>query len=417
LKKHGTGRLRRYSTFLRREPAIKVEWHDEPTGATGWLIINSLRGGAAGGGTRMRSAAHPREIIYLAKAMELKFALASPPIGGAKCGIAFDNEDPRKQHVLERFYSAILPYLRSCYGTAGDLGIDEAENVIPAFEHLGLSYPQEGIVRGHLDPDPARFRTIIDRLEKGSLAPVHGALGIDGVDLTVADMITGYGVACAVQRFYESKGRSLDGVRVLLEGFGSVGASCALYLVRAGARVVAISDHEKVLLEPHGLGAEEVERLMLARESRALPSADSRLLYGSARERFWSVPADVFVAAAISGTINEQVLTRLARTGVGVIACGANQPFDEAKLGSTQIARLADKKFAVLADIMANCGRARTFSYLMEDSAQPTAECVFRAVDRTITGTLGHALERTGGKPKGLFAGTVDYALDLIDAV
>ncbi len=40
--------------FEERAPEIVFEWHDVPTGARGWVVINSLRGGAAGGGTRMR---------------------------------------------------------------------------------------------------------------------------------------------------------------------------------------------------------------------------------------------------------------------------------------------------------------------------------------------------------------------------
>lgn len=79
-----------------------MSWIDAETSARAWLIINSSRGGAAGGGTRMRLGVRPREVTYLAKAMELKFALAGPPIGGAKTGIDFDPTDPRKLEVLER---------------------------------------------------------------------------------------------------------------------------------------------------------------------------------------------------------------------------------------------------------------------------------------------------------------------------
>ena len=37
-----------------KEPEIVFEWQDSETEAKGWVVINSLRGGAAGGGTRMR---------------------------------------------------------------------------------------------------------------------------------------------------------------------------------------------------------------------------------------------------------------------------------------------------------------------------------------------------------------------------
>src|SRR5688572_11979166 len=80
----------RYSEFLRTPPELTLDWRDAETGARGWLVINSHRGGAAGGGTRMRVGVTPAEVTYLAKTMELKFALAGPPIGGAKTGIDFD---------------------------------------------------------------------------------------------------------------------------------------------------------------------------------------------------------------------------------------------------------------------------------------------------------------------------------------
>ena len=37
-----------------KQPEIVFEWHDSETTAKGWIVINSLRGGAAGVGTRMR---------------------------------------------------------------------------------------------------------------------------------------------------------------------------------------------------------------------------------------------------------------------------------------------------------------------------------------------------------------------------
>lgn len=144
---------KRYRLYLRRPPELNVAWRDAATGARGWLVINSLRGGAAGGGTRMRAGIDAREVVYLAKTMELKFALSGPPIGGAKSGIDFDPSDPRKGEVLERWYRAIAPYLQTCYGTGGDLNVDEVAEVIPCVAQLGLRHPQAGVVHGHLRPD------------------------------------------------------------------------------------------------------------------------------------------------------------------------------------------------------------------------------------------------------------------------
>lgn len=405
---------KRYNAYLRRPPAVTVQWQDDRTEARGWLVINSLHGGAAGGGTRMRVGVTPREVVYLAKAMELKFSLAGPPIGGAKAGIDFDPTDPRKPEVLERWYRAITPYLRQCYGTGGDLGVDEVADVIPTVRRLGIEHPQEGIVRGHFTPDDERFTRIIGNLKSGVEAAVTGERGIPRLQVTISDMITGYGVARTIERYYHRQGKGLEGVRVNLEGFGNVGASCALYLARAGARIVGITDARSALAAPDGLGTEEVEDLMRRRENKLLPD-DPRLLPPGDRERVLDVPADVYVCAAVSGSLTEERLDRLQASGVEVIASGANHPFRELRLGSTRVAQRADRRFAILADILANCGMARTFSYLMEEDALPHADSIFDAVDRTIDNTLDEVLDRSGGAT-GLLAATLGLGLDRVGA-
>lgn len=404
----------RYSEFLKASPEITVDWRDRETDARGWLVINSLRGGAAGGGTRMRPGVTLREVTYLAKTMELKFALAGPPIGGAKSGIDFDPRDPRKSDVLRRWYRAIAPYLRACYGTGGDLNVDEVTEVIPYTAALGLHHPQEGVVRGHLRPDEARFRAIVGMLDTGVKAPLSNSHGVGGYPLTVADAITGYGVASTVRRFHEATGRSLEGTRVLLEGFGNVGAAAALYLTRAGARIVGITDAEKALIAPHGLDADAVEDLVRRRVDRMIPDDAPGVVSGDERDAYWRVPADVFVCAALSGSVSEPVLDRLEAAGVGVIACGANQPFCEAAIGDTRVTRLADSRFSVLPDFLSNCGMARTFSYLMEDAPTPSDSSIFAAVDATISEAMLQVLERASEPTRDLFAATLALSLDRI---
>jgi len=404
------GEWGRYATYLREAPELTLSWRDAATGARGWLVINTSRGGAAGGGTRMRPGVTPREVTYLAKAMELKFALSGPAIGGAKSGIAFEAGDARKSAVLERFYRSIEPMLRTRYGTGGDLGVDETVDVLPAFERIGVRHPQEGVVRGHLRPQESSYADVMDRLERGVTLAVHGAHAVDGVAVTVSDMVTGYGVAEAVARLLEREGRGLEGARVLVEGFGNVGASCALYLARAGARVVAVRDAQSVLVAPAGLCGEEVESLFRHRRDKLLPQDDARITRDASA--FWT-DADVFVCAALSETVTPETLDRLAAKGVRVIACGANQPFREAKIGSTRVAQHADRRFSVLPDIVTNCGMARALSYLMEPAAVVEAERIFGAVRSTIADTLDEVLDRAGGATT-LLAATVGLALDRI---
>jgi glutamate dehydrogenase/leucine dehydrogenase len=267
---------------------------------------------------------------------------------------------------------------------------------------------------GHLalvDAHPARSR---DALAAGGRAEVGPPFGIDGCTLQVADVVTGYGLARSVIRLHAEQGREFAGTRVLVQGFGSVGGPCALYLARAGARIVGVSDHEKVLLDPAGLDARGAESLLQQRKEKLIPAEDPRCLTGRERQRFWQTDDEVFVAAAGSGMINDSVLAQLYAQGVKVIACGANQPFRERSLGTTRVQRLADRHFVVIPDVIANCGMARAFSYLMGDVHAADPAPLFRAVDDTIDTALHEIVGRTCGEPNGLLAATLAYALDRV---
>ena len=88
--------------FEDKTPEIVFQWQDSETDAKGWVVINSLRGGAAGGGTRMRVGLDQHEVTSLAKTMEVKFTVSGPPICGAKSGINFDQNDPKQDGVVRR---------------------------------------------------------------------------------------------------------------------------------------------------------------------------------------------------------------------------------------------------------------------------------------------------------------------------
>ena len=91
---------------------------------------------------------------------------------------------------------------------------------------------------------------------------------------------------------------------------------------------------------------------------------------GQDASSFWETEADVFIPAATSYTIDAARLDQLAASGVRVIACGANTPFDDRELGVCTTQQAADARFAIIPDFIANCGMARLFAYLMKEGAQ-----------------------------------------------
>src|SRR5210317_1462314 len=198
--------------FEERPAEVVFHWHDAETEAKGWVVINSLRGGAAGGGTRMRSGLTENEVLSLAKTMEIKFTVAGPAIGGAKSGIDFDPNDPRKEGVLKRWYKAVTPLLKNYYGTGGDLNVDEIHEVIPISESYNVWHPQEGVLTGHYAPMEIEKIHAISHLRQGVSKVIEDKKFSPDIERSyvVADMITGYGVSEAVRHFYNTYGGKLD---------------------------------------------------------------------------------------------------------------------------------------------------------------------------------------------------------------
>lgn len=408
----------RYGRYLQTPPRVCVEWRDDETDARGWLILNSLRGGAAGGGTRMRAGVSREEVTYLAKAMELKFAFSGPPVGGGKSGIDFDPSDPRRREVLRRWFRDMRPLLLEVYGTGGDVNVDEQRDVVPLCREVGIAHPQQGIVRGHMGAGSGDVARADRSLREGLALPVEDPrLGLPGMDVRVSDLVTGYGVSRAAARALAGSDAHrpgcLEGVRVMVEGFGAVGGPAALFLARLGARIVGLTDARSGLAHPGGLDAAGVERLLRQRSGRELPPVPGRVT-GPAREAVYSTAADLFVPAAVSASVTRDRLEQLAAAGVSTIVCGANQPIREASLGCTENLREADRRFAVIGDAVGSMGMARAFHFLMAQGPIREPREVFEAVDLTMTETVAAILEKAGGVDVGLLQTILGEALDRI---
>lgn len=378
--------------FENKKPEIIFEWSDSETEAEGWVVINSLRGGAAGGGTRMRKGLDKREVESLAKTMEVKFTVSGPAIGGAKSGINFDPADPRKSGVLERWYKAVMPLLKNYYGTGGDLNVDEIHEVIPITEAYGLWHPQEGIVNGHFHAnEPQKIRKIGQLRQGVSKVLEDPKFTPNGSKkYTVADMITGYGVAEAVCHYYSIWGGEIKEKSAIIQGWGNVGAAAACFLAVEGVKIVGIIDRDGGLIKEEGFDLDEIRELFLKREGNKLV-AENLIPYEEINGRIWDLKSEIFIPAAASRLITQDQVSRMVAAGLEVISCGANVPFADSEIFFGPTGLWADEKIAVIPDFIANCGMARVFAYLMSDGAEVTDQAIFSDVSKTIK----KALKRT----------------------
>ncbi|MDO9136242.1 MAG: Glu/Leu/Phe/Val dehydrogenase dimerization domain-containing protein [Lutibacter sp.] len=377
-----------------KQPEIVFHWKDQETEAEGWTVINSLRGGAAGGGTRMRKGLDMNEVLSLAKTMEVKFTVSGPAIGGAKSGINFDPNDPRKEEVLRRWYKAVTPLLKHYYGTGGDLNVDEIHEVIPMTEDCGVWHPQEGVFNGHFKPTEAEKINRIGQLRFGVIKVIEDANFSPDLSkkFTVADMLTGYGVAEAVKHYYDIYGGSIKGKRAIVQGFGNVGSASAYYLTQLGAKVVGIIDRNGGLINEAGFTMKEMRTLFLEKNGNQL-TADNIIPFDEINEKIWSLPAEIFVPAAASRLVTQDQVTKMAASGLEVISPGANVPFADKEIFFGPIMEFADKQVSLLPDFISNCGIARVFAYLMESRVElPMKDA---AIFGDISNTIKKALENT----------------------
>jgi glutamate dehydrogenase/leucine dehydrogenase len=371
--------------FEDKAPEIVFNWKDPETDAEGWTVINSLRGGAAGGGTRMRKGLDMNEVLSLAKTMEVKFSVSGPGIGGAKSGINFDPNDPRKKDVLKRWYKAVSPLLKSYYGTGGDLNVDEIHEVIPYTEDCGVWHPQEGVFNGHFKPTEADKINRIGQLRQGVIKVIENPKFSPDVlrKYTVADMITGYGVAEAVRHYYHVFGGEVAGKRAIVQGFGNVGASAAFYLAEMGVKIIGIIDRDGGIINEEGYTFEEIKRLFLNKDGNTLV-AQNIIPFNEINEKIWTLGAEIFTPCAASRLVTKNQVEEMIASGLEVISCGANVPFADTAIFFGPIMEETDSKISLIPDFISNCGMARVFAYFMEKRVQMTDEAIFYDISETI---------------------------------
>ncbi|MDV6168219.1 Glu/Leu/Phe/Val dehydrogenase dimerization domain-containing protein [Flavobacterium sp. DG1-102-2] len=383
------------SKFENKQPEIVFNWKDSETEAEGWTVINSLRGGAAGGGTRMRKGLDMNEVLSLAKTMEVKFSVSGPAIGGAKSGINFDPADPRKEGVLQRWYKAVSPLLKSYYGTGGDLNVDEIHEVIPMTEECGVWHPQEGVFTGHFKPSEADKINRIGQLRQGVVKVIENPIYSPDVTrkYTVADMITGYGVAEAVSHYYKIYGGSIEGKKAIVQGFGNVGSAAAFYLAKMGAKVVGIIDRDGGVINKEGFSFDEIKELFLNKDGNKLV-APNMIPFETINEEVWKIGAEIFAPCAASRLVTKDQIDNMIASGLEVISCGANVPFADKEIFFGPIMEATDSKVSLIPDFISNCGMARVFAYFMEKKVGMTDEAVFNDTSEIIGNAIAkvHAL-------------------------
>jgi len=352
------------------EPFLRTTWTDPLTGRHGFLVIDRLVGGMAGGGTRMREGCTLEEVERLAHAMTLKNGGLDLPAGGAKLGLDIDPHDPVAHALLVRFIRAMRPFFESWVATGEDMGTNQAQ-LIKVFEEAGIG---------------PTFKAVVNRSPDGGaeLARANASFGGTADGIPLFDLVGGYGVTEAALAAMAHLGWQPRTTRAAIQGFGSMGGgSSARFLARKGVRVVAIADAGGTIANRDGL---DVEHYLAARNGhgeidRAMLRAGDRQLE---RDDWLRAEAELLVPAAVADTINEGNCDQLT---AGLIVEAANIP---TTAGAEQ--RLAERGVLVIPDFIANAGTNGWAWWVLLGMVEPGADAAFGKIAESMRLTVGAML-------------------------
>jgi glutamate dehydrogenase (NAD(P)+) len=374
------------------EPYLRLTWTDPVTERQGWIVIDRLVAGLAGGGTRLRRGCSLEEVERLARAMSLKNGTLAIPVGGAKAGVDVDPHDPAAYPTLVRFIGAMRPIFEAYMATGEDMGTSQ-DLLTRAFAEAGLDSPLAGALNHNPDRDAA-------------MSNLRAALALADDGIPLVDCVGGLGVAEATEAALSHLGRPVQGARVAIQGFGSMGGSTARYLARKGACIVAVTDVKGCVANPGGL---DVEALLRGRDEhgeidRAGLSPDDRQV---AADDWLAVPADVLVPAAVADAIH---VGNSERIGARLVVEAANIPTTE---GATR--RLAERGVLVIPDFVANGGTNGWFWWVLLRIIEPTMESTFTHVRKAMRQAVGAVLERAHERDLPVREAAEQIAFDRLD--
>ncbi|MCM2577789.1 Glu/Leu/Phe/Val dehydrogenase dimerization domain-containing protein [Streptomyces meridianus] len=341
--------------MLEHEPYLQVTWRDTLTPARGFVVIDQLVTGIATGGLRMRPGCTVDEVAELAREMTLKMGAFGIHVGGAKGGIDFDSTDPRAEEVRERFLQAVRPLLERFWVTAGDLGTQQ-EQLDQAFARVGIDETSfhAAVVRSPVADDVrARIRQAFATRTEG---------------LKLSELVGGFGVAEAALAALDHQSIPAATANAVVQGFGAMGGSTALYLARAGVKIVGITDARGLILNTsRGL---DVDLLLAARSTGGI--IDRSVLRDDDVEApgdsWLSQDVDLLVPAAVSYAITAENCDRIRGT---LVVEAANVPTTPE---AEQL--LLDRGVTVVPDFIANTGAAAgAWWVILGEVVSPAGAC------------------------------------------
>ncbi len=289
----------------------------------GYRVQHNSSRGPTKGGIRFHPMVDVNETTALAMWMTWKCAVVNIPFGGAKGSVKIDIKQYSKRE-LEKVTRRYASDINMLIGERSDI---PAPDIGTNAQIMAWVMDTISMQVGHTVPGVVTGKPI-------ELGGSEGRVEA-----------TGRGVVVAMEEAAQTIGMNLGGAKVIVQGFGNVGATAAKLAEEHGAIVVGISDAVGGIYNEKGLPIQELFSRYAGREGGIQEYKDAQRVSNS---ELLELPCDILVPAAISAQITKENVDRIQAK---LVVEGANGPCTP---DADRI--FQDKGVFVVPDILANAG-------------------------------------------------------------
>ena len=290
---------------------------------TGYRVQYSATLGPYKGGIRFHQNVDLPEVVGLAALMTFKNSVLGLPLGGAKGGVAVDPTKlsrTEKQNLTRRYTSEIAPFI----GPTKDIPAPDVGTDPQTMAWMMDTYSQE--MGGYAQPG----------VVTGKPVEIGGSLG--------RNHATGLGVVYVAEKSFEKCKMSMEGARIVIQGFGNVGSFAALFSYQRKAKIVAVSDVSGGIFNGEGLNIPElIEYVRINKTIKDFPKSQP-----ISNNELLELPCEALYPCALEGQIDSHNAEKIKAK---IIVEGANGPVSNA---ATKI--LHRRGIFIAPDVIANGG-------------------------------------------------------------
>jgi glutamate dehydrogenase (NAD(P)+) len=289
---------------------------------TGYRVQHSISRGPCKGGIRYAPDVSLDEVRALASWMTWKCAVVNIPFGGAKGGIICDPKN-MSQGELERMTRRYTASLIEFIGPEKDVPAPDMNT-------------NEQTMAWIMDTYSMHLGQTSNAVVTGKPVSLGGSRG--------RKEATGRGVSVCCDEALKYLGMTIEGCRVIVQGFGNVGSNAALALYRKGYTITGITEFDGALCNEQGI---DVPGLLEHRQRTGTINGFAKA-EACDKDELITHACEILVPAATENVITSLNADRLR---CKILCEGANGP-------TTSVADeiLEAKRIFVVPDILANAG-------------------------------------------------------------